>query len=175
MNFLVIFLPFCDFVHVQSVTDLFAKQLNVNVHKKRGKITKKGRQAGDFPQRPILDGHHGYTGIFPNCIFQCTLLAHLLNWEKVVRLTAPGFIKSHKCNHCNYASSHASTLRTHLKIHSGEKSNKCNQCDYTSSRADVLRTHLKRHRGEKSNKGNQCDFAFSYASALRTHLKNEHW
>ena len=29
------------------------------------------------------------------------------------------------------------------------KSNKCNQCDYASSRADHLRTHLNTHRGEK--------------------------
>ena len=29
-----------------------------------------------------------------------------------------------------------------------EKSNKCNQCDFASSRADNLRTHLKMHSGE---------------------------
>ena len=31
------------------------------------------------------------------------------------------------------------------------KSNKCNQCEYASSRADHLRTHLKIHSGEKFN------------------------
>ena len=41
------------------------------------------------------------------------------------------------------ASSGADSLRTHLVEHSGEKPDKCNQCDFTSSRADVLRTHLK--------------------------------
>ena len=30
-----------------------------------------------------------------------------------------------------------------------EKSNKCNQCDYASSDASNLRTHLKRHNGKK--------------------------
>ena len=50
------------------------------------------------------------------------------------------------------------------------KSNKCNQCDYASSRASHLRTHLKMHSGEKSNKCNQCDYASSYASALRTQV-----
>ena len=38
----------------------------------------------------------------------------------------------------------------------GEKPNKCNQCDYASSDASNLRTHLKTHNGEKSNKYNQC-------------------
>ena len=61
-------------------------------------------------------------------------------------------------------------LRTHFKIHSGEKSNKCNQCDFASSYASALRTHLKIHSGEKS-KCNQCDYASSDASNLRTHLK----
>ena len=40
-----------------------------------------------------------------------------------------------------------------------EKSKKCNQCDYETSRASNLRTHLKNHTGEKSNKCNLCDFA----------------
>ena len=71
---------------------------------------------------------------------------------------------------CDYASSYASALRTHVKIHSGEKSNKCNQCDYASSRASHLRTHLKIHSGEKSNNCNQFDFASSQAGHLRKYL-----
>ena len=59
--------------------------------------------------------------------------------------------KSNKCNMCDYTSSHAGDLRTHLKMHSGEKSNKCNQSDYASSHAGTLKRHLKIHNGEKSN------------------------
>ena len=33
-----------------------------------------------------------------------------------------------------------------------ENSNKCNLCEYASSRADNLRTHLKTHSGEKSHR-----------------------
>ena len=64
----------------------------------------------------------------------------------------------HKCNQCNYTSSKKSNLRSHLKIHTGEKLNKCNQCDYASIQTGDLRTHLKTHSGYKSNKCNQCDF-----------------
>ena len=67
--------------------------------------------------------------------------------------------------------SRASSLRTHLKTHSGEKTNKCNQCDYACSDPDNLRKHLKIHNGEKSKKCNLCDFAPSKAGSLRRHFK----
>ena len=100
----------------------------------------------------------------------------------------------YKCNHCDYASSHVFSLRTHLKTHSEEKSNKCNQCnfivgipfedtfentqwrkvkqmpDYACSDPSVLRTHLKTHTGEKPSKCNRCDYGSSDASHLRRHL-----
>ena len=54
-------------------------------------------------------------------------------------------------NQCDFASSQASNLRTHLKIHSGEKSHKCRQCNCASSEASKLRRYLKIHiRGKQS-------------------------
>ena len=50
---------------------------------------------------------------------------------------------SQKCNQCNFASSWASSLRDHLKTHSGEKPNKCNQCNYASIQAVGLRRHMQ--------------------------------
>ena len=47
---------------------------------------------------------------------------------KFLKKTTGIVVKSNKCNQCDYASSHAGHLKTHLKTHSGEKSNKCNQC-----------------------------------------------
>ena len=80
-------------------------------------------------------------------------------------------IKSHKCNQCDYASSNAGHLRTHLKAHNGEKSKKCNQCDYASSQAGNLKAHLKTHSGERSYKCNQCDYASSNTSHLIKQIK----
>ena len=48
---------------------------------------------------------------------------------KILRKNTDNVIKSNKCNQCDYASSQAGDLRTHLKTHSGEKSNKFNQCN----------------------------------------------
>ena len=79
--------------------------------------------------------------------------------------------RAHKCNQCEYVSSWASCLSSHLKTHTGEKPNKCNQCNYASSRAGDLRKHLKTHSGEKSNKCNQCDYKSSEVCNLKRHLK----
>ena len=68
---------------------------------------------------------------------------------KIPKKTTDNFIKSNKCNQCNFASSRAGNLRQHLKTHSGEKSNKCNQCDFASFQAGNLRQHLKTHSGER--------------------------
>ena len=84
------------------------------------------------------------------------LSVNSVNIQAPLRLTK--FVEgesSNKCNQCEFASLHASSLRVHLKTHSGEKSNKCNQCDFASSYASALSAHLKIHSGERSNKCNQ--------------------
>ena len=93
------------------------------------------------------------------------------NMKVPLRNINNAIIKPNKCSQCDFRSSRADNLRTHLKTHSGEKTKKCNQCDYASSRADTLRMHLKIHSGEKTIKCNQCDYAFSLAGDLRRHLK----
>ena len=58
--------------------------------------------------------------------------------------------KLNKCKQCNYASSRADTLRTHVKKHGAEKvKNKCNLWDYETFRNGNLRVHLKTHGGER--------------------------
>ena len=104
---------------------------------------------------------------------------HLLreaSWRHIWKLMDHSSLRDHlkthsgeklnKCKQCVYACSDTSSLKKHFKIHSGEKSNKCNQCDYASAYAHHLRTHLKTHNREKSNKCNQCDFASSQTSDL---------
>ena len=58
--------------------------------------------------------------------------------------------KLKKCYQCDYATSVASHLKTHMRRHSGEKTKKCGMCDYASADSSTLKAHLKIHNGEKS-------------------------
>ena len=92
--------------------------------------------------------------------------------RKHIRTHAVESPKIYKCNQCDYASDSASSVKSHLKIHTGDKSHKCNQCDYASYQASVLRTHLKIHAGEieKVHRCKQCDYASVRAAHLKRHL-----
>ena len=151
--------------------------------------------------------------IFTNCALCQNVFKRVQYWRRTclhywgqrppdivscVLLNTDNVIKSHQCNHCDFASSHTGHLRRHLKTHSAKshtnatnacacadpsslsqhvkthsrkKLNKCNQCDFASFRTDILRKHFKTHSGEKSYKCNQCDYASSQAGNLKKHLK----
>ena len=95
------------------------------------------------------------------------------------------YVKSKKCNHCDYASSRTGHLKRHLKTHNTcnqrnptsyqannlFESNKCSQCEHSSYNSGYLRTHLKTHYS-KSNKCNHCDYASSHTSHLKRHMKS---
>ena len=77
--------------------------------------------------------------------------------------------KPNKCGQCNYSSTQASHLRSHIKTHSGEKLNRCDQCELSFARTSTLQDHKRIHSGEKPNKCDQCDFSTSRATTLKIH------
>ena len=76
------------------------------------------------------------------------------NIEKQMETNVRNIMGTDANKRTNKCSAASNNLRKHAK-----KSYKCNQCDFASSYASALRTHLKKHSGEKPNKCNQCDFA----------------
>ncbi|KAI1717799.1 zinc-finger double domain-containing protein [Ditylenchus destructor] len=75
--------------------------------------------------------------------------------------------KLHKCYKCAYTSKFKSSVKIHMRIHSGQKNFKCDVCSYASTRSDALRRHMCTHTNERPHKCDQCP----YAAITNNHLK----
>ena len=71
-----------------------------------------------------------------------------------------------KCNQCEFATSYASALRTHLKTHREEKSNKCNQWITQLYRTSVHTDESNLFRLAKTKRP-KSDQTSNHAGALR--------
>ncbi|XP_072387720.1 uncharacterized protein [Diabrotica undecimpunctata] len=78
------------------------------------------------------------------------------------------------CNFCGYKGSSRSSLKMHVRQHTGEKPFSCNVCSYTTSDHNSLRRHNLRHTGQKPYKCSYCSYACIQSSTYKTHLKTKH-
>jgi len=62
-----------------------------------------------------------------------------------------------KCRLCDKVYARPSTLRTHMRTHSGEKPYQCHICLKSFSQDANLTAHLRIHSGEKPFKCTVCD------------------
>ncbi|XP_064483907.1 zinc finger protein 771-like [Ornithodoros turicata] len=75
------------------------------------------------------------------------------------------------CGICGKAYARPSTLKTHLRTHSGERPYRCLQCSKCFSQAANLTAHLRTHSGEKPFRCPVCERRFSQSSSVTTHLR----
>lgn len=78
------------------------------------------------------------------------------------------------CLECNYTTSVLSSLRLHVRSHTGDKPFKCEECGYKTSDHNTLRKHKMRHTGEKTYACSFCTYKSIQASSYKKHLKTKH-
>ena len=79
--------------------------------------------------------------------------------------------RGNPCHICGKTYARLSTLRSHLKSHTGEKPYQCSICQKSFTQAANLTAHLRTHSGEKPFKCPVCHRGFSQSSSVTTHMR----
>ncbi|XP_057189155.1 zinc finger protein 260-like isoform X2 [Triplophysa rosa] len=91
--------------------------------------------------------------------------------ERKQQLFPPGCSPFH-CDVCNRDFNRLENLKTHLRIHTGERPYSCSVCGIRFRHGGALTRHFRIHTGEKPYVCSECGKSFRNCGGLRFHQKS---
>lgn len=89
------------------------------------------------------------------------------------QLFPPGCSPYH-CSMCSRDFNRLENLKTHLRIHTGERPYSCSLCGVRFRHSGALTRHFRIHTGEKPYVCDECGKSFRNCGGLRYHQKSHH-
>ncbi|KAM9333363.1 uncharacterized protein KZ484_018391 [Pholidichthys leucotaenia] len=83
----------------------------------------------------------------------------------------PSSDRPHHCLECGKTFRLISSLKKHIRIHTGEKPYPCGVCGRRFRESGALKTHLRIHTGEKPYSCSECGNCFRHLDGLRKHRR----